>query len=75
MTNQSNKSKSTYIVLALFLGALMVHRFYAGRTMSAIVFLVLSLCTFGGFGAFVALIDVVRAIGKGTDAHGNFIVK
>lgn len=75
MTNQPNKSKSTYILLAFFLGALQVHRFYAGRTISAIIILVLSLCTLGSLGAIVALIDILRALGKGTDAHGCFIVK
>ena len=62
------KSRVTYILLGLFLGALGVHNFYAGRTGIAVAQL---LICFTGIGAFItgiwALIDiiVVTADGKG----------
>ena len=61
------KSKTTAILLSLFLGVLGVDRFYLGYTMLGI----LKLITVGGFGLW-ALIDLVRIItGSLKDAEGN----
>jgi TM2 domain-containing membrane protein YozV len=61
------ESKTTAILLSLFLGVLGVDRFYLGYTMLGI----LKLITVGGFGLW-ALIDLVRIItGSLTDAEGN----
>jgi len=51
------KSKTTAILLALFLGGLGIHRFYLGYTWQGVV----QLLTLGGLGIW-ALIDLIRII-------------
>ncbi len=71
MTNDatSSKSKTTAILLALFLGGLGAHRFYVGKIGTGI----LQLVTLGGLGIW-ALIDLVMIItGKFTDKEGNLL--
>lgn len=73
VSNAAPKSRVTYILLGLFLGALGVHNFYAKRTGIAVAQLLINLLTLplGGFGAcitgFWALIEVfvVTKDGKG----------
>ena len=65
-----NKSKTTAILLCLFLGGIGVHRFYLGYTL----FGVIQLLTLGGLGIW-ALIDLVRIItGDIKDSQGNDLV-
>jgi len=62
----SEKSRATALILAWFLGWLGAHRFYTGRTVSA-VFMIL---TFGGLGIW-ALVDlIVVASGSFKDSKG-----
>ena len=62
-----NKSKTTALLLCLFLGGIGVHRFYLGYTL----FGVIQLFTLGGFGIWT-LIDFVRLItGDLKDPQGN----
>ena len=64
------KSKTTAILLCLFLGFLGVHRFYTGH----ILFGVIQLLTLGGFGIW-SLIDLIRLItGSQKDSQGNDLV-
>lgn len=42
MLNRSTKSRGTYIILAIFLGLLGIHNFYAGYTLTGIIQLVLT---------------------------------
>ena len=64
------KSKTTAILLCLFLGFLGVHRFYTGH----ILFGVIQLFTLGGFGIW-SLIDLIRLItGSQKDSQGNDLV-
>lgn len=61
------KSKTTALLLCLFLGGLGVHRFYVGKTGSGIAMLL----TGGGCGVW-SLIDLIMIIaGNFTDAEGN----
>ena len=65
-----NKSKTTAILLCLFLGFIGVHRFYLGYTL----FGVIQLLTLGGLGIW-SLIDLVRLItGSLKDSQGNDLV-
>lgn len=44
IVNRSTKSRGTYIILAIFLGLLGIHNFYAGYTVTGLIQLVLT-CT------------------------------
>lgn len=79
----SDKSKLAAILFAAFLGGLGVHRFYLGRTRSALLMLAMSLIggitTAIGIGHAITflvscwcLVDLVCiCIGKLTDAYGR----
>jgi len=61
------KSKSTTLIISIFLGELGIDRFYLGYTGLGI----LKLITVGGFGIWW-LIDIISiATGKMKDAKGN----
>lgn len=65
------KSRLAYILLAIFLGYLGIHNFYAGYTKTAIIQLVLSVVTIG-IGAFISSIwAIVEAITVTRDANGR----
>ncbi len=75
MNDTSNKSLTTTILLALFLGIWGAHRFYAGRTGSAIAMLLLSISIIGlmitSIWAFVDLIVII--MGNFKDKEGMLI--
>jgi len=56
-SSTSDKSKTTAILLCLFLGGIGVHRFYLGYTKYGVI----QLLTLGGIGIW-SLIDLVRLI-------------
>jgi len=61
------KKKSTALILAIFFGVIGAHRFYVGKTGSAVA----QLLTGGGLLVWV-LIDIINiATDKFTDAKGN----
>ena len=64
-------NKTTYVLLALFLGGLGVHEFYAGKTGLGILYL-LFCWTF--IPAIIALIEAIIALTKPSDAAGNIII-
>ncbi|HZS27013.1 MAG TPA: NINE protein [Candidatus Angelobacter sp.] len=58
MYGRSQKSRSTYIVLGIFLGALGIHNFYSGYTGRAVGQLCLSVLTLG----YLAIVSWIWAI-------------
>jgi TM2 domain-containing membrane protein YozV len=64
-------NKTTYIILAFFLGGLGAHKFYSGQAGLGIVYL---LFFWTCVPAVVALIEAIVALTKAADAHGNIVV-
>ena len=87
---KSQKSWGTSLLLCIFLGMLGIHRFYAGKIISAIVilittlfiFIILPIITFGIGIIFwfipplIELIDIIIIVtGKFKDSQGKYITK
>jgi TM2 domain-containing membrane protein YozV len=66
---KSEKDWIVTLLLCLFLGNLGIHRFYAGKTGTAI----LQLLTLGGCGIWSIIDFVMILVGKFTDKDGNAI--
>lgn len=64
-------NKVIYCILAFFLGGIGVHKFYAGKIGTGILFLFFS-WTF--VPALIAFIEFIIAIFKPADANGNILV-
>ncbi len=64
-------NKLAYALLAIFLGGLGVHHFYAGKTGMGILFLLFS---WTGIPSIVAFIQGIVALTKKEDADGNILV-
>lgn len=64
-------NKVAYCLLALFLGGIGLHKFYAGKIGVGILYLVFS-WTF--IPAFIALIDLIIALCKKSDNNGMILV-
>ena len=73
----SEKQKTTAILLAFFLGALGIHRFYVGKTGTGIIMLLLTLTIIGIYISWIwATIDLVMIIlDKFKDGKGLIINK
>ena len=73
----SEKQKTTTILLAFFLGALGIHRFYVGKTGTGIIMLLLTLTIVGIYISGIwATIDLVMIIlDKFKDGKGLIISK
>ena len=70
--NASDKDWLTTLLLAIFLSAFGVHRFYAGKTGTGILMLLIGWLTFGIW----HLIDIIMiATEKFTDSDGKLIVQ
>lgn len=66
---ESSKSRLVALLLCIFVGSLGIHRFYAGKTGTGILWLLtLGLC---GIGTLVDLIMII--VGSFTDSDGNAI--
>jgi TM2 domain-containing membrane protein YozV len=61
------KSKTTALILSIFLGSLGVDRFYVGKIGTGI----LKLITFGGFGIWWLVDLIMIASGSFKDKQGN----
>ena len=64
-------NKGMYIMLCLFLGGAGIHKFYAGKWVMGLVYLVL--CT-TGISVVFALFDLLGAMFKRTNEHGEIWV-
>lgn len=64
-------SKGIYIMLALFLGGAGVHKFYAGKWMMGILYLLFS---WTYIPIIISLFDVIIAILKPSDEYGRIYV-
>ena len=64
-------NKWLYVILALFLGGLGIHHFYAGYNGKGFLFLILSLT---GIPAIIALFQGIIALFKKPDAYGRIAV-
>lgn len=64
-------SKIAYILLAVFLGSLGIHKFYAGRTGSGILYLLFCWTFIPGF---IGIIEGIVAAFKTPDVNGNIVV-
>lgn len=63
--------KGLYIMLALFLGGAGVHKFYAGKWMMGILYLLFS---WTYIPIIISLFDVIIAILKPSDEYGRIYV-
>ena len=61
-------NKVAYILLALFLGGIGVHKFYAGKNFTGLLYL---LFFWTGIPAFLAVFDIIIALCKPADPQGN----
>ncbi|MEI6149716.1 MAG: TM2 domain-containing protein [bacterium] len=70
MAEVSEKKRVVALLLCFFLGGLGAHRFYVGKTGTAI----LQIVTLGGFFGIWVLIDFIMIIvGKFTDKQGKVL--
>ena len=70
-TNTKAVNKTTYCLLTFFLGGIGVHKFYAGKTGTGVLYL---LFCWTGVPAFIALIEFIVCLCKKADANGNILV-
>ncbi len=69
--NKKVVSKTVYCLLAFFIGGLGIHRFYAGKIGSGILFV--CFC-WTGIPVFISFIDLISGLCKKSDSHGNILV-
>jgi len=67
----SLKSRLIALLLCFFLGWCGAHRFYVGKTGTAI----LMICTLGGFGIWVLVDLILITIGSFSDKDGKIVYK
>ncbi len=67
----SDKSRTLAAILAFFFGVFGAHRFYVGKTGTAVV----QLLTIGGLGIWAFIDFLIILFGEFTDSDGNKIVE
>jgi len=69
--NTKAVNKIVYCILAFFLGGIGIHKFYAGKTSSGILYL---LFCWTVIPSFIAFIEFIVALCKHADSNGNILV-
>ncbi|ALB16208.1 TPA: TM2 domain-containing protein [Streptococcus agalactiae] len=64
-------NKLVYALLAIFLGGIGAHKFYAGKIGQGFLYLIFSITIIP---SFIGFIEGLVALGKQSDEHGNIIV-
>ena len=64
-------NKGMYIMLCLFLGGLGIHKFYSGKWFMGLLYVAFS---WTGISVVLALFDLLGAMFKRTNEHGEFWV-
>ncbi len=70
MVNYQAKSKGTFVLLGVLLGALGIHNFYAGRTKQGIIQLLITLVSCGTLWLAVWIWAVVDVFTVEADGNG-----
>jgi TM2 domain-containing membrane protein YozV len=76
-TGISDKNRLLTLLLAIFFGVFGAHRFYVGKTQTAVAMVLLDL-TFVGFaitGIWAVVDALVIAFGEFTDGDGNYVLE
>ena len=68
---KSDKSRWLFVLLAILLGQIGIHNFYAGHNFRGICQLVLTLITFGYIAGFMMFLNVLEAIFVTEDGDGK----
>jgi TM2 domain-containing membrane protein YozV len=68
---KSDKSRWLFVLLAILLGQIGIHNFYAGHNFRGICQLVLTLITFGYIAGFMIFLNVLEAIFVTEDGDGK----
>lgn len=71
LTNKKLINKVIYCVFALFFGGIGIHKFYAGKNVAGILYLIFC-WTF--VPSILAFIDFIIGLFKSSDANGNIII-
>ena len=69
--NTKAVNKLVYCLLAFFLGTFGIHKFYAGKISTGILFIFFC---WTGIPTFISLIDFISGLCKKADANGNILV-
>jgi TM2 domain-containing membrane protein YozV len=69
--DKSDKSRWLFVLLAIILGQIGIHNFYAGHNFRGICQLVLTLITFGYIAGFMMFLNILEAIFVTEDGDGK----
>lgn len=69
--DKSDKNRWLFVLLAILLGQIGIHNFYAGHNFRGICQLVLTLITFGYIAGFMMFLNVLEAIFVTEDGDGK----
>jgi len=70
--NQKKVNKIAYALIAIFVGSLGIHRFYAGKIASGVIYL---LFCWTGIPSILGLIEGIIALTRDDDGRGNIPVR